>query len=355
MLPADTTHWMRRCLYLARLGSATAAPNPLVGAVLVQGGQVLAEGWHKQAGGAHAEVECLRAFGDGPLPADAVLYVNLEPCAHHGRTPPCADLLIQRGVKQVVIGQEDPFPQVAGNGIRKLKEAGIAVTLDVLHDECRWTQRRFLCAVEQERPYVVLKWARSADGFLDRRPRGARGVQRISSPATDVLVHRWRTEEQAILVGSRTIVNDNPALTVRHVLGRQPVRIVLDRAAISPADSLVFTDGRPTLLFTEQARSDVPVEHVLITADEEPITQVLRTLQQRMIRSVLVEGGAELLGHFIRLGLWDEARVITGDVLFGQGTAAPTLPCGPAHSLRSGKDHLELFVKHDQAFSAWDW
>lgn len=344
---------MQRCLDLARKAAGTAAPNPLVGAVLVRNGALLAEGWHQAAGGPHAEVACLRAFGDGQIPDDAILYVNLEPCAHHGRTPPCADLLIARGVKQVVVGQRDPFPQVAGKGIQRLVDAGVQVTENVLLDECRWVQRRFLTSIEQGRPYVILKWARSADGLLDRYPRTERGVQRISSPTTDVLVHRWRSEEQAIVVGSRTVVNDDPSLTVRHVEGRQPLRVVVDRKGITPASSRVFTDGLPTLLFTAHQRVDLPVEQVLLDAEVDPLTAVLSALQGRSIRSVLVEGGAELLGHFLHEGLWDEARVIHGNVVFGSGTPAPRMSGTPVLSRAYGDDRIALFVKEHNPAATW--
>lgn len=345
---------MQRCLRLARLGAGSAAPNPLVGAVLVHGDRILAEGWHKIAGGPHAEVECFSAFGDGPVPEDAILYVNLEPCSHHGRTPPCADLLIERRVKHVVVGQMDPFPQVAGQGIQRLKDAGIAVTLDVLKDECRWTQRRFLTSVEKGRPYIVLKWAHSADGFLDKHPRGERGVQRISSPETDVLVHRWRSEEQAILVGSRTVVNDDPSLTVRHVEGRKPLRIVLDRSGIAPMGSKVFDGTASTLLFTGAPRPALDVEQVVI-GDEDPIDQMLSELHRRSIRSVLIEGGAELLGHFIKRGLWDEARVITGEAVFGAGTPAPELDGSLVHSEVIGMDRIDLLTPRPTVGASWDW
>lgn len=346
---------MQRCLRLARLGAYSAAPNPLVGAVLVHDGQVLAEGWHKVAGGPHAEVECLRVFGDGPIPEGAMLYVNLEPCSHHGRTPPCADLLIERQVKHVVIGQEDPFPAVAGRGIQKLRDAGITVTTDVLHDECRWVQRRFLTSVEKGRPYIVLKWARSADGFLDQHPRKERVVQRISSPESDVLVHRWRTEEQAILVGSRTVVNDDPSLTVRHVEGRQPLRVVLDRDGISADESKVFDGTASTLLFNGTLRAALPVEQVLVPDDVDPIHLMLAELHKRDIRSILVEGGAELLSHFIARGLWDEARVITGEVKFTTGTRAPDLNARRVHTEVRGTDRFELFTAHHIAGATWDW
>lgn len=354
MTPPGHEHWMRRCLQLARNAATTSAPNPLVGTVLVHEGQLLAEGWHKVAGGPHAEVECLRAFGDGGIPADAILYVNLEPCAHHGRTPPCADLLIARGVKHVVVGQRDPFPLVAGKGIARMKDAGTEVVEGVLADECRWVQRRFLTSVERGRPYIILKWARSQDGFLDRHPRAGRGVQRISSPQTDVLVHRWRAEEQAILVGSRTVVNDDPSLTVRHVDGRQPLRVVLDRQGITPAESTLYTDGRPTLLFTGMPRPALDMEQVSLRGNEDPIDMILAQLHARSIRSVLVEGGAELHGHFLRRGLWDEARVITGEAVFGSGTPAPEIDGTPVLNTTNGTDHIALYKK-DPGCCTWDW
>jgi diaminohydroxyphosphoribosylaminopyrimidine deaminase / 5-amino-6-(5-phosphoribosylamino)uracil reductase len=351
----DHTHWMHRCLQLARNGAGRTAPNPLVGAVLVQGDRVLAEGWHRAYGGPHAEVECLRAFGDGPVPEDAVMVVSLEPCAHYGRTPPCTDLLIARGVKQVVVAHADPFPEVSGRGIARMRAAGIHVEVGVCEAEARWTNRRFLTSVEQHRPFIILKWACSTDGFLDGHPRAERGVQRISSPATDVLVHRWRSEEQAILVGSRTVVNDDPQLTVRYVAGRTPLRIVIDRRNSAPAASKVFDDAAPTLLFTGAMRDDVAIEQVVIPADQGPLQRMMDELHERRIRSVLVEGGAELLGHFIARGQWDEARVITGEAVFGAGTQSPSLGVRPVRSEPSGVDRIALFTRSLTPDPAWSW
>lgn len=349
------TEAMRRCLHLARLGAGSVAPNPLVGAVLVQGDRVLAEGWHRRFGGAHAEVECLRAFGNGPVPADAVLFVSLEPCVHHGKTPPCTDLLIARGVRKVVVGCTDPDPRVAGRGIERLREAGIEVTTGMLEAECRWTNRRFITSIERQRPYILLKWARSVDGFIDRHPRTERRVQRISSDTTDVLVHRWRSEEQAILVGSRTGLHDDPRLTVRHVAGRHPLRVVIDRKGITPARSQVYNGAAPTLLITAVDRPDVPVEQCLIAEHADLLKTVLSELHRRGVRSVLVEGGSELLGHFIQQGLWDEARVITGTVAFGQGAPAPSFPALPLRSFVSGSDRIHLYAHTSAPDPAWPW
>lgn len=327
----------------------------MVGAVLVQGGRVLAEGWHRGHGGPHAEVECLRSFGEGPIPADAVMYVSLEPCAHTGLTPPCVDLLLARGVRSVVAATTDPDPRVSGQGFAKLRAHGTEVLVGVLRDEARWMNRRFFRSMEQGRPWVVLKWARSTDGYMDRHPRTGRGVQRISHPWTDMLVHRWRSEEQAILVGGRTVVNDDPQLDVRHVAGRSPLRVVLDRPGITPAASRVYADGGPTLLFTAVPRSLPGVEEERISEEDDPISGVLAGLHRRKVRSVLVEGGAELLGHFIASGAWDEAREIIGAPVYRAGTKAPDFPTEPCRSMVSGTDRILLGTREANPETAWRW
>ncbi|MFT3885532.1 MAG: dihydrofolate reductase family protein [Flavobacteriales bacterium] len=251
---------------------------------------------------------------------------------------------------------------VAGQGIARLRAAGVNVTTGVLEDECRWTDRRFLTAFEQQRPYVILKWAASADGFLDRHPRHATGVQRISTPATDVLVHRWRSEEQAILVGSRTVLNDDPALTVRHVPGRSPLRVVLDRAGRTPAGSTVYDGEVPTLLFTAALRPDINAEQCILGPADDPLQHLLQELHRRQVRSVLIEGGGELLRHFIQRGLWDEARVIHGTPVFGQGTPAPLPSHAPVRSFTQDDDLIHFHINpaspvHRGAFplSTWPW
>ena len=346
-------HWMRRCLQLALNGAGRVAPNPMVGAVLVQGDGVLAEGWHRAHGGPHAEVECLRAFGDGPIPDDATLYVNLEPCAHHGLTPPCVDLLIERGLKFLVIGCVDPNPMTKEEGIARAREAGMHVRVDILHDECRWLNRRFISSFEHGRPYVILKWAQSADAFVDQNTRAARGVQRITSAATDALVHAWRAEEQAILVGSRTVLNDDPRLNVRHTTGRDPLRVVIDRGGIVPTGSHVFNTSGNTLLVTATRRTDVQCEQLLIAADADPITAALAELHRRSIRSVLVEGGAELLQHFIHSEHWDEARVLTGTEMFGNGTSAPVLTGAPVAHAWCGGDRIAFHLRDPIPGATW--
>lgn len=331
---------MRRCIHLAYNGSSGAAPNPMVGAVLAINDQVLAEGWHRQRGGPHAEVNCLRSFGEGAVPGNAVLYVNLEPCAHYGITPPCVDVLIARGVRHLVVGTVDPDPRTLGQGIARALAHGIHVEVGVVQDECRWLNRRFITSVEKQRPFIILKWAQSKDGFIDAGASSVRAVRRISCPATDILVHRWRAQEQAVLVGSRTTLHDDPALTVRHSAGRSPLRVVIDRSCIVPSSSKVFTDGGPTLLITSAKREDISVEQIIVPTNDNPISAVLHELQGRNIRSVLVEGGAELHRHFIERDLWDEARIITSPELMGRGTVAPRFEDPPRCTTTSGVDHI---------------
>jgi len=318
----------------------------MVGCVLVQGDQLLAEGWHRSFGGPHAEVECLNAFGQSPIPPDAILYVNLEPCAHHGKTPPCADLIIARGVRHVVIGQQDPFPAVSGTGIQRMKDAGIEVTGPINEAQCHWYQRRFLTSVEHNRPYVILKWARSADGFLDQHPRNDRTVQRISGAASNALVHTWRSQEQAILVGSRTVLNDDPQLTTRLVHGPSPIRLILDRQGNTPALSKVYDRSTPSILFTRERRDDIDIdiEQELIGINDDPIECIFKAAHERSIRSILVEGGAELLNHFIEKDHWDEARVIYGKPLFGKGTPAPMLYASATRTLAIEEDTITFHI-----------
>jgi len=351
-------HWMQRCLQLARLGAASAAPNPMVGALLVHEGRLLAEGWHKSPGTAHAERDCLESYGSGDVPPGAVMYVNLEPCAHHGRTPPCADLLIARGVKRVVIAHRDPYLEVNGQGISRLIAAGTDVIEGVLARESRWVNRRFITSIEKGRPYVILKWAQSRDGFIDQPARTERTVQRISCAETDVLVHRWRTEEQAILAGSRTVMNDDPRLDVRHVEGRSPLRVVIDRSNRIPAESRVFGGLHGTLLLTSRERPDVQAEQVILTAVDDPIRRVLSELHQRSVRSVLVEGGAELHARFIAAGMWDEARVVTGAAFLRNGTPSPRPPAQAIRSLDHGPDRIDFLINESQQAlpaEAWHW
>ncbi|MBC9932402.1 bifunctional diaminohydroxyphosphoribosylaminopyrimidine deaminase/5-amino-6-(5-phosphoribosylamino)uracil reductase RibD [Chitinophaga qingshengii] len=324
----STNHefFMRRCLELAAMGRGNAAPNPMVGAVLVHQGRIIGEGYHRQYGQAHAEVNCVNSVTaeDRPLIQRATMYVSLEPCAHHGKTPPCADLIVTEKIPEVVIGCVDTFSAVAGKGIEKLKKAGIKVHTGILEAACRAINRRFFTFHEQQRPYIILKWAQSRNGFV-AGPGGA--PVRISNQWSDRLVHRWRSEEMAILVGTRTAIVDNPQLNTRLWPGKSPVRLVIDRALTVPRTHHLW-DGRiPTIFITaEQSVKEGKVEMMQLDFTLPLLPQLMQHLYQRHIQSVLVEGGPYVLQRFLETDLWDEARVITGTATLPDGLAAPALP-----------------------------
>lgn len=303
--------YMHRCLNLARLGAGRVAPNPMVGAVLVHDNRIIGEGFHQVYGEAHAEVNCFASVSeaDKPLITQSVLYVSLEPCAHFGKTPPCADRIIRERVQRVVVGCHDPFPAVDGKGIEKITAAGIDCTVGVLEKECIDLNKRFICFHENKRPYVILKWAESGD-----RKIAAAGKKQtaISHPLTNRLVHRWRSEEAAIAVGSGTILTDNPSLTTRLWPGKNPVRVVFDRMDKVPPAAKVFDAEAATIHLTGQTAT---------------LPQAMRLLHEKGIGSLLVEGGTLLLQAFIDSGLWDEMRIIRNDgLLLPGGYDAPALP-----------------------------
>ena len=324
----EDERFMRRCLALARCGAGRTAPNPMVGAVVVHEGRIIGEGYHRAFGGPHAEVHAIAAVRDRDLLRRSTLYVTLEPCSHHGKTPPCADLICRSGIPRVVVACVDPFPKVAGRGIGLLREAGVEVVVGVLEAEARHMNRFFLTAQTEQRPYVILKWAESADGFIDaRRLHADRPPVRLSDERSTRAVHSLRAEVASILVGARTARLDDPSLTVRHWSGPSPVRILLDRRGIVPPTAHLF-DGRvPTLLFTSPNNLTTPPNVTRIDVDQtQPVLQqLLQALHERQIQSLLVEGGAELHSHFIREGLWDEAHVETAPILLRDGVRAADL------------------------------
>lgn len=300
--------YMARCLQLAENGRCTTSPNPMVGAVVVYEDRILGEGYHVHCGQAHAEVNALTSVKERHLLPEATIYVSLEPCSHYGKTPPCADLIIRERLKRVVVGCVDPFPQVSGRGIRKLQEAGIEVTVGVLEEECRHHIRRFITANTLHRPYVTLKWAQSADGFLDVKREGGQPVV-LSSPLTQLLVHKRRAEHDAILVGTRTALLDNPSLTTRLWPGRNPLRVVIDRHDVLPRSLRLFNDEAETVVYTT-----------------ETLPEILADLADRKVQSLMVEGGAQLLQSFLDAGLWDEAFIEVAPARLGDGVKAPTIP-----------------------------
>ena len=317
---------MHRCLQLASLGAAGVGSNPMVGAVLVYEGRIIGEGFHEEFGHSHAEVNCIKSVSsvDKHLIRESTLYVSLEPCNHHGKTPPCCDLIIESGIKRVVIAVEDPFIRAGGSGVRRLRESGIDVRTGILAKEGFWLNRRFLTFVTKNRPYVILKWAQSADGKI--AGEGSR-QRKISNELTDRLVHKWRGEEHAIMVGTNTALNDDPLLTTRLWNGRQPLRVVVDRSLRLNASLNLFSSGHPTLVMNEIADEETSlVNRVKYDPTTGLITATLNELYRQNKTSLLVEGGARLLQSFIDHGLWDEARVITNTELFiGDGVDAPVL------------------------------
>lgn len=313
---------MQRAFELARLGKGTVSPNPLVGCVIVHDERIIGEGWHQRYGEAHAEVNAIRSVNDKNLLKQSTVYVNLEPCSHTGKTPPCADLLIQSAVKKVVIANEDSNPLVAGNGIKKLKSAGIDVVTGVLEKQGRELNQRFFTFIETERPYIILKWAETADGFIARENYESRW---ISNEFSRQLVHRWRSEEDAVLIGTKTAAHDNPHLSVRDWSGRNPVRIVVDRFLRLPKSLHLFDSSQKTICYNVLKHEEHSNLDYIRLDEANFLNQLIHDLFKRKIQSVIVEGGALTLNLFIKSGMWDEARVFRSQRSFGQGIEAPAL------------------------------
>jgi diaminohydroxyphosphoribosylaminopyrimidine deaminase/5-amino-6-(5-phosphoribosylamino)uracil reductase len=316
---------MQRCLDLAKLGAGHVAPNPMVGAVLVYKDRIIGEGYHQQYGQAHAEVNCINSVKeeDKPLIEKSTLYVSLEPCAHHGKTPPCADLIIKNKIPHVVIACRDIFVEVDGKGIEKLKAAGVDITLSVLKKEALELNKRFFTFHTKHRPYIILKWAQSNDGKIANADHSR---VFISNEQTNKLVHKWRSEEASILVGTNTALYDDPALTTRLWPGSNPVRMVIDLELKLPA-SMQLLDGKaPTIIFNKYRQDEGSVIYHKIDESKDILIQVLNALYRLQIQSVIVEGGAKLLQSFINSGYWDEASVITNTQLsIPDGLNGPSL------------------------------
>jgi diaminohydroxyphosphoribosylaminopyrimidine deaminase/5-amino-6-(5-phosphoribosylamino)uracil reductase len=297
--------YMQRCLQLAALGLGKTSPNPMVGAVIVHNDEIIGEGYHHQCGQAHAEVNAINSVKNMELLKKSTLYVNLEPCSHFGKTPPCADAIIRYGIPKVVIGSIDYHDKVNGNGVRKLRDAGVEVVENVCKADCEELNRRFFTFHQQHRPYIILKWAQTRDGYMDiDRTDSSASTYWITNPALKVLVHKWRSEEDAILVGYNTMRNDRPQLTTREYPGKDPQRFVMQRGTDVIAD-LPYTP------LSEKA--------------EEAVQQ----LYSLKIQSVIIEGGKKTLEKFLEIGLWDEARILMGSQRWGKGLLAPNIPKTP--------------------------
>lgn len=315
---------MRRCIELAKLGMGHTAPNPMVGAVIVHEGKIIGEGYHHRYGEAHAEVNAIRSVKEVELLKSSTIYVSLEPCSHYGKTPPCADKIIEMGIPRVVVGSTDPHDKVNGKGIEKLRNAGIEVVTGVLEEECDFLNRRFFTYHRQHRPYIILKWAQTEDGYMDiDRNLNPDGKYWITRPETGVLVHKWRSEEQAILIGYNTYRNDRPQLTTRHYPGNSPKRYIMVR----------------------QPDSLSPIEGFTLLPDDLP-TAMERLYDERIL-SVIVEGGRQTLDRFIAAGLWDEARILTAPVRWGAGTPAPAIKGNTLSEMMLAGDQVKILQHAD--------
>jgi diaminohydroxyphosphoribosylaminopyrimidine deaminase/5-amino-6-(5-phosphoribosylamino)uracil reductase len=337
--------YMQRCIDLAHLGSSWVAPNPMVGCVIVKNGQIIGEGYHQRYGEAHAEVNAIAAVKNKEQLVGATVYVNLEPCSHHGKTPPCSDLLVSSQIAEVIIGCRDTNKLVSGKGIEKLLRAGIKVQEGILETECRLLNKRFFNFHEKGRPYVILKWAQTKDGYLDRiRSNEEKGINWISCEETKALVHKWRSQEHGILVGKHTAMNDNPTLTVREFTGRNPIRILIDSQLQVKENINLYSDDAPTIIFNRL--KDEKKDNIEWVKIKETSTKtILEELYKRNITSIMVEGGSRTLQYFIIDNVWDEAYVIVGDVLFHEGVKAPLLNRVPSHSHPFGTDTIYYFKR----------
>jgi diaminohydroxyphosphoribosylaminopyrimidine deaminase/5-amino-6-(5-phosphoribosylamino)uracil reductase len=316
---------MSRCIQLARLGVGNVAPNPMVGAVLVYEDKIIGEGYHQKFGEAHAEVNCINSVThqDKNRIEKSTIYVSLEPCAHYGKTPPCSDLIIQKKIRKVVVGCQDIYKEVAGKGIEKLRNAGVEVVSGILENECKELNKRFFTFHQKQRPYIILKWAQSANGKI-----GSKDSERIliSNDYSNRLVHKWRSEEAAILVGTNTVLKDDPSLTTRLWKGNNPIRIVIDKELKIAPSSKTFDEEAETLVFNLSKNSATKNTRFIKLDKENFIKELLDSLYKNEIQSVLIEGGAKTLQSFIDSGLWDEARIITNETMVvEEGINAPQM------------------------------
>lgn len=336
--------YMNRCLELAATGTGNVAPNPLVGCVIVKDERIISEGCHQKYGEAHAEVNAINKLPDDFDFSDCTLYVNLEPCSHHGKTPPCSDLIIRKNFKKVVIGNVDSNPLVGGKGIDKLRKARIEVESGILEKEGRELNKRFFTLHEKKRPYIILKWAQTANGLISRWPLSdIKEDNWISCNESKTLVHKWRSEEQSIMIGTNTAENDNPELTVRFYQGKNPIRIVIDKQLRLSQDLNIFNDVAPTIVITEVTSANKNnIQYCTLPKNEFDAIHIFKLLGSLNISSVLVEGGAKLLNSLIESDLWDEMRVfVNNDLQFKNGIKAPAVKL-PDEYVKSGTDQLYI-------------
>ncbi|HVA98768.1 MAG TPA: bifunctional diaminohydroxyphosphoribosylaminopyrimidine deaminase/5-amino-6-(5-phosphoribosylamino)uracil reductase RibD, partial [Bacteroidia bacterium] len=341
--------YMKRCLELATKGFGKTAQNPMVGCVIVHDGKIIGEGFHEKFGEAHAEVNAINAVKNKALLPKSKLYVNLEPCSHFGKTPPCADLILKYKIPYVIIGNLDPNKLVKGKGIEKLIKNGCDVKLGILENECRILNKRFFTFHEKKRPFIILKWAQTADGFIDKKRTlndGQKPLQ-ISNKNSLNLSHKWRSEEQSILIGTNTALLDNPKLTARIKNGKNPIRIVLDKDLRIPKNNFLLDDSTPTFVFTAKQKKDTKkTVFVKIDFNKNILKQTMKELYQQNIISVIVEGGSQLLHSFINENLWDEARIIVSPKKIKSGINAPLFSEKIIFPAKTKKDLLFYFTNN---------
>jgi diaminohydroxyphosphoribosylaminopyrimidine deaminase/5-amino-6-(5-phosphoribosylamino)uracil reductase len=341
--------YIARCIELAKNGFGTTYPNPMVGSVIVYNGEIIGEGWHQKAGEPHAEVNAIRSVKDPSLLDKATIYVSLEPCSHFGKTPPCCDLIIKNKIPNVVIGTVDSNIKVAGNGIKRLQEAGANVIVGNLEKECYELNQRFFTFHEKKRPYIILKWAETQDGFIAPLQKEEQKPVWITNLNSRQLVHKWRTEEQAILVGTQTVIDDNPQLNARDWEGNNPIRVVIDQNNRIPKTAHVFDNQTKTIVFSNKKSTPSLKNTILEVIDfqQNIAQQIVNKLFQNQIQSIIIEGGAQTLQTFIDANLWDEARVFIGNCTFEKGVKAPILNTSPFKKEKIGTDELLIIRNYD--------
>ncbi|WP_033408517.1 bifunctional diaminohydroxyphosphoribosylaminopyrimidine deaminase/5-amino-6-(5-phosphoribosylamino)uracil reductase RibD [Psychroflexus tropicus] len=341
--------YIQRCLELARHGLGTTYPNPLVGCVIVHNDKIIGEGWHRKAGEPHAEVLAIRSVNDQSLLSSSTIYVTLEPCSHYGKTPPCSDLIIDKKIPKIVIGTLDPFAKVAGKGVKKLIAANRLVTVGVCEEECEELNKRFFTFHRKKRPYIILKWAETKHGFIAPLAQKSSEIFWITNSKSQQLVHKWRAEEESILVGTQTALKDNPKLNVRHWQGKNPTRIVIDKSLTLEHSLFLFDSSQPTVVFHDQSSESPSSTHSRalnyesIDFSKEIIPQLLSRLHDYDFQSIIVEGGSKTLQGFIDLNLWDEARVFTGQNQIQKGVKAPEFNLKAEKSIDIEGDKLNYY------------
>ncbi|TBW26814.1 bifunctional diaminohydroxyphosphoribosylaminopyrimidine deaminase/5-amino-6-(5-phosphoribosylamino)uracil reductase RibD [Gramella sp. KN1008] len=342
--------YIKRCIELARNGLGSTYPNPMVGSVIVHDGKIIGEGWHRKAGEAHAEVNAINSVKDEKLLQDSTIYVSLEPCSHYGKTPPCSDLIIDKGIKKVVIGTMDPFAKVAGRGIKKLLDAGCKVKVGVLEEECLELNKRFFTFHKKRRSYIILKWAQTQDGFIAPQTKAENKPVWITNKYSGILVHKWRSEETAILVGTKTVLEDNPNLNVRKWNGEDPVRLIIDKDLKIPRETSVYNREQKTIIICSKKPENQNRDNLIfeeIDFSDNIATEICDILYKHELQSVIIEGGSKTTQQFIDSNLWDEARIFTGTTRFKTGVKAPLLNGNLENELLIANDNLKIY-RNDQ-------